>query len=126
MKSIRRRAGVILCYNNKVLLVLGKISNKWSFPKGELMEHESFIEGAMRELYEETGIVMDTEILENAEKIVTEYTTYFKVNIEDMGFLPNPKIIDKKEIKKCRFINILNLNNLKVNHDIKFVMNNNF
>jgi len=124
MKRERKRAGIILYHNSKVLLVLGKVSNKWSFPKGELMENESFIEGAIRELYEETGITIDIDTLENAEQIITEYTTYFKVNLEEMGFLPNPKIIDKKEIKKCKFINIYHLNNLNVNHDIRVVMNN--
>ncbi len=122
MRKERKRAGVILCYNSKVLLVLGKISNKWSFPKGELMDNETFIDGAIRELYEETGIVIEKEILENALTIKTEYTTYFKVDLEEFGFVPNPKIIDRKEIKKCKFVNTNSLPNLNVNHDIRVLM----
>jgi len=125
MKRERKRAGIILYHNSKVLLVLGKVSNKWSFPKGELMENESFEDGAIRELYEETGIIMDKSTLEKAVQLKTEYTTYFKINIEDLDFVPNPKIIDKKEIKRCKFINTSYLRNLNVNHDIKVVMRSN-
>jgi 8-oxo-dGTP pyrophosphatase MutT (NUDIX family) len=41
---------------NKVLLVRGRASQKWSFPKGHKERNEPSFHCAMRELYEETGI----------------------------------------------------------------------
>jgi 8-oxo-dGTP pyrophosphatase MutT (NUDIX family) len=42
--------------DKKYLLVKGRQSNKWSFPKGHRNRGELAIDCAIRELYEETGI----------------------------------------------------------------------
>ena len=39
-----------------ILLVKGRLSKKWSFPKGHMESSESDLECALRELHEETGI----------------------------------------------------------------------
>ena len=53
-----RSAGFILCRKNGerkyLLLLLG--SDYWNFPKGKLESGESYLEAALRELEEETGI----------------------------------------------------------------------
>ncbi|MCH8303576.1 MAG: NUDIX domain-containing protein [Candidatus Marinimicrobia bacterium] len=53
-----RSAGFILCKKNGerkyLLLLLG--SDYWNFPKGKLESGESYLEAALRELEEETGI----------------------------------------------------------------------
>lgn len=52
-------AGVILTNeNDKVLLVLGTASGKWGFPKGMVEDGETPREGAVREIREETGHVV--------------------------------------------------------------------
>jgi 8-oxo-dGTP pyrophosphatase MutT (NUDIX family) len=47
-----------ICVNSKgeVLLVHGRRSKKWSFPKGHRHTSESSLDCALRELYEETGL----------------------------------------------------------------------
>lgn len=47
---------ICLDSNGNVLLVRGRGSNKWSFPKGHKHKEESSLECAKRELMEETGI----------------------------------------------------------------------
>jgi mRNA-decapping enzyme subunit 2 len=49
-----------ICVNKSgdVLLVRGKQSKKWSFPKGHCKGNERDIECALRELKEETGLVI--------------------------------------------------------------------
>ena len=48
-----------ICINSVgyVLLVRGRKSKKWSFPKGHCKSYESDIQCAKRELFEETGLV---------------------------------------------------------------------
>ena len=47
---------------NRVLLVRGRSSQKWSFPKGHKERNEPSFTCAMRELFEETGINISTTI----------------------------------------------------------------
>lgn len=55
---------VIVKYNNKYLMEYRKDSNLWSFIGGNLEIDETFIECAIRETYEETGIKLKEENLE--------------------------------------------------------------
>lgn len=50
-----------ICVNDRgeVLLVRGRRSQKWSFPKGHCKRGETNLECAQRELQEETGLVVD-------------------------------------------------------------------
>jgi 8-oxo-dGTP pyrophosphatase MutT (NUDIX family) len=48
---------IFLCGNN-VLLVKGRNSGKWSFPKGHAKQGETEFEAAKRETYEETGLTL--------------------------------------------------------------------
>ena len=52
----------IICMSKakKYLLVKGRKSNKWSFPKGHRNRGEMAMECALRELYEETGISLES------------------------------------------------------------------
>ena len=45
--------------NMKYLLVRGRSSKKWSFPKGHMEGKESALECALRELLEETGVSLN-------------------------------------------------------------------
>jgi 8-oxo-dGTP pyrophosphatase MutT (NUDIX family) len=46
--------------SGQVLLVRGKRSKKWSFPKGHCKGNETDLECALRELKEETGLIPNT------------------------------------------------------------------
>lgn len=53
---------IIYDISGKVLITLPTGNNIWSFPKGLQENNESYIETAIREVYEETGLVLDTEL----------------------------------------------------------------
>jgi 8-oxo-dGTP pyrophosphatase MutT (NUDIX family) len=59
---------ICLDKDGNVLLVRGRGSQKWSFPKGHKHRKESSFECAKRELFEETGIIAPNT-----------YTSYYKM-----------------------------------------------
>lgn len=52
---------ILISPNNTILTVKGKLSEKWSFPKGHIEPNETSLQCALRELYEETGVVPPCE-----------------------------------------------------------------
>jgi len=58
-RHMRVYGSIIINNFGEVLLVRGRLSKKWSFPKGHCKTRESDLECAMRELYEETGLIID-------------------------------------------------------------------
>jgi 8-oxo-dGTP pyrophosphatase MutT (NUDIX family) len=44
---------------NRIILVKGRRTGKWSFPKGHKLRNESYLSCALRETFEETGIKLD-------------------------------------------------------------------
>lgn len=51
-----KHSGVIITCQNKILLVQGRKSGKWSIPKGHSKQDENPLACAIREVFEETGI----------------------------------------------------------------------
>jgi 8-oxo-dGTP pyrophosphatase MutT (NUDIX family) len=70
-----RASGVIVYYLHEnephFLLLRSRRDRSWGFPKGHLLEGEDLLSGAMRELWEETGI-RELTLLPG----FTEYVTY--------------------------------------------------
>lgn len=89
--NIKVVTGGILEKNGKFLLVQENqniCKGKWNIPAGGLDENESLIEGAKREIYEETGCKVEiTGILEIVNEILEE------VNV--ICFFFDTKIIDE-------------------------------
>ncbi len=52
---------IMIYYNGKVLLESRKDSNRWAFIGGGLSLNETLLECAIRETFEETGIVLSNE-----------------------------------------------------------------
>jgi len=88
--------------NDKILLVLGRLSMLWSLPKGHRKFQESSFQCALRELYEETGISIDQTHLNFSElpykrlKIGRYYLLDFPNEV-----LPRPR--DEKEIVSAQW-----------------------
>ncbi|MFH1001378.1 MAG: NUDIX hydrolase [Bacteroidota bacterium] len=76
MENIIKTAGVLICLNNKVLLVrhgekAGHLNDTYGIPAGRIELGEKSIDAAVRELFEETGLITSIEYL---EKVPETYT----------------------------------------------------
>jgi len=112
----------IICTSpsKRYLLVKGRQSNKWSFPKGHRNRGELAIDCAVRELYEETGIVI-TKPCEYPKSVILsrnrdgsgpEYF-YFEVDSE-----LNTHINDVREIIDIGWFSINEMEHMNGNIDI--------
>jgi ADP-ribose pyrophosphatase YjhB (NUDIX family) len=97
--KVHKLAGVVLIYNNKILLVKPKKfkrdMKKWSIPKGHIEGKLDKMQTALRELEDESRIKLNKSHLDNAEKEKIFYTKsgkdkklicyIVKVNKEDIN-----------------------------------------
>ena len=72
----RKKSGIFIYdpLKDKVLLVQSH-GNLWGSPKGSLNECEKNIEGAIREVKEETGLIIDPKFL--LKKVIIMNATYY-------------------------------------------------
>lgn len=92
--------GVILISpNDEILVVQGRQSKKWSFPKGHGLHSERPLEAALRELKEETGICLEGKTPDNERRFLSNKSgsggTYF---IFQLAETPVVEPQDKNEI----------------------------
>lgn len=104
-----KKCGIIFYDNDdkKYLLVFGRKSGKWGFPKGHQENGETDEQTAIREFFEETGISIQYSQLKN--KIRFKNNIYFNVSCEKKPVL---NIQDTKEILKISWFSINELLNL--------------
>ncbi len=76
MKTKGRVSKVVILNNNHVLLMQKHGSLKWELPGGHVEPKESMIEGARREIKEETGIVIDTSKLRKIQASIDKNNKY--------------------------------------------------
>lgn len=90
---------------SKILVVRGRSSGKWSFPKGHLKpkSNERAFECALRELYEETGIYIDAKNLNPCSVPSKRFRVgeYFILDLEK-EISPLPR--DVREISEARWV----------------------
>jgi len=70
-------AGIAIYYNNKILLAhpsKSSVIGTWSVPKGKIEENETELDAAIRELEEEVGIKLDSNII-TSEPRIFNYTS---------------------------------------------------
>ena len=130
----RKSVGTIILdeLHGTVLLVLGRESMKWSFPKGHVEKNEDFREAAIRETYEETGIILGINQL--GRRLNMSRKIYYEVKVNMLDYL-NFKIKDVREIldvKWCKIYDtadndmskeLLDVHSLNVNTDVSTVFN---
>jgi ADP-ribose pyrophosphatase YjhB (NUDIX family) len=56
VKKSKSAGGIIVNEYNEIIVVSQK-GTSWSLPKGHLEENETELDGALREIYEETGVI---------------------------------------------------------------------
>ena len=106
----RLTGGIILDEHLKeIILVKGKLADKWSLPKGHLEPGESYLEGALREIKEETGLDIELKI-DVLPCILTNRGKLFLMSIpkEKCHF----KIEDTNEIGEVRWYPLSKLKTL--------------
>ena len=119
-----RKYGGILIYkvNNryKILCVLQRERNKWGPPKGGIERLENGKECAKREILEETGFNIDFEVVDY-KKIEIMGGTYYIIPILNILELYRNRVsvIDEREIKDIRWIDIEHIINYRTNKYMK-------
>lgn len=122
-KIKRNKAGVFFHdpIEKKILLVQSR-GEKWGPPKGTLEGDETYEEGAIREVREETGIVLTKEQLDKCEKhrIDRSYYYYFEIQSDQLETVDNTNVsgndasgmtwIDIECLKKMNEMGFIDLN----------------
>lgn len=96
---------------NTILLVKGRRSGKWSFPKGHLETQETSLECALRELYEETGLQMNEKPIGSYKLSVGQYF-FFEMKEEATT------VVDTNEIEEAAWIPVDRLSDMDCNVDV--------
>lgn len=107
------RTRVIICYQDQILLTKTWLSEgKWSLPGGGVRVNERVIEGALREVLEETGIKLSSTNLIKGPDYLQRYLNFritqklFKVNLDHH----TPIKRQKYEISDIKWLKINELN----------------
>jgi ADP-ribose pyrophosphatase YjhB (NUDIX family) len=108
-------AGLVVISDNKILLMHPKgkeNKHEWSIPKGTIENGEGVMETAIRETYEETGVIINPNDIESdmhifyyrkKNKDVIKYIYYYIVNIRPEDVKINNSVIPNKEVDKFGF-----------------------
>lgn len=122
-KDVSIKAGGIIFNSSldKVLMILNRESynkgeNKWGLPKGHLKQGESLYYGAKREIMEETGLNIN---LKKRNRCIKINDCYYYIIILPYQVKTSP--IDKNEIVKSEWINLINIHDLNLNYDTRSI-----
>ena len=118
---IRNVAGLVVCHRNRFLLVKQKLSQLYSIPKGEIAETETVPEAAIRETFEETGLLIPEMYIDKRCYIASyrfgkclRKLFYYKAFLPE-SFDVNIEISDKEEIEYAGFYSFeLAINKIQV------------
>jgi 8-oxo-dGTP pyrophosphatase MutT (NUDIX family) len=106
--------GVILVsQNNNVLLVKGRKTLKWSFPKGHIRPTETWVQCAFRECFEETGISLEHLKPTNPRKLFSGYYYIYR-DVPEI----TPIINDSSEVIEVAWVPIDKIQYLRCNIDL--------
>jgi 8-oxo-dGTP pyrophosphatase MutT (NUDIX family) len=114
MRGTRVYGSIIFSSHGRILIVQGRETGKWSFPKGhKSTPHEQPLDCAQRETWEETGISLGKNYLEVLQLAAGKYFIY---KLEDEPML---KTHDEAEIMDMRWVDLDNLDGFNNNCDIR-------
>jgi len=104
---------ILLNYYNEVVVVRGRKSGKWSFPKGHGRSRESPLDASVRELKEETGI--NLKGVKPDDEIRFNSGTYFVFIVQDrLELAPE----DTNEILDSMWVSLSRIRSLTTNKDL--------
>lgn len=116
----KKKVGVVVKNDTHILLVRTKGCKKWGIPKGSIQPFEALKQAGIRELYEETGISLDS---------LDVYREFYKKSCHFHVFtyyihntcLPIPSPIDTKEIEGSQWFPISDISLNMMNYFTKFM-----
>ena len=115
-----KRCGIIFTSSQNsslyFLLVKGKVSGIWSFPKGCKNKNETDKMCAIRECKEETGVVVEEE--KCGRYVVLGGNVYFIIS-SDKFDINQSLIQDKNEIGEARWVEKEELAKMECNKDLR-------
>ena len=103
---------ILVSPHNRYLLVQGRSTGKWSFPKGHPNLDENPLQCAKRELYEETGLRTPFMYSKSYQLTTGKYFMY-KTPTEDIC-----KTLDPNEILNTQWATIYEMKKMNVNIDV--------
>jgi len=102
---------ILITSDRKVLIIRGRKSGKWSFPKGHPEEDESELDAAIRETKEETGLLLNTWY-QDCIQLATGI--YFIYRYKEQSCIP----LDTNEVTETRWVSFETLKKMNVNIDV--------
>lgn len=109
-------AGIIAIYKTSVLLVRGRQTHIWSFPKGHSKCNETPFDTAKREFYEETGVKITDKILPHI-RVNKKYYFIKQYNTSERKYM-RLRPVDTYEVDKTNWILFNKLCSFSVNKDV--------
>jgi 8-oxo-dGTP pyrophosphatase MutT (NUDIX family) len=103
---------IFISINRKLLVVKGKHSGKWSFPKGHPNEGETSFECAKRETEEETGLTLPIFF----ERVVNLATGSYYIVRSTPEY--NTSIGDDNEVSETAWLSVDELKTQPINVDV--------
>jgi len=111
-RSRKVYGSIVISGDNKILLVKGRLSQKWSFPKGHMEGNETSLQCATRELQEETGLSITSKPISYKKYSAAGYFIY-SVDNETRLF---PK--DTREVEEADWFTYEEVSKLNKNVDV--------
>lgn len=104
-----QQCGVLVLNSSlrKFIVVQQKESGKWGLPKGHVPRSENEWYGALRELYEETGLCLWAQPYRYMGRLRLKGRLFFVVHLYVDGGVFRP--VDKKEIQKVKWTSLAGL-----------------
>jgi 8-oxo-dGTP pyrophosphatase MutT (NUDIX family) len=130
-KKVRKRAGVVV-HNSKMksFLLVQSNGKLWGFPKGHMELNEDVKTTALRELQEETGIILNREDLDDFTCIKNKSLYYFYDTTDMVGSVQtNVKDNDVNAlcwIKTDCLLQMIESKSLKINCHCSYILKNHF
>ena len=113
MTHATKVGGIILDANENLLLVFGKYSQKWGVPKGTLEDNESYLQGAIREIKEETGLGLQCPTTGSSlEYWLINRARLYLLKVTEIAPLLKP--YDDGEIDHAIWLNLRNYQDLQL------------
>ena len=108
---------VCMTTDNRVLVVKGRRSGKWSFPKGHKLPRETYLQCALRETVEETGV--DLSGLRATSSHRLSAGEYYFFEVEEAV---ETTVRDTLEVEEAKWLTLDEIAELQCNVDVNYFL----